>query len=101
MKRLNRYPRSMAAVFGLLGTLMVGVLPVAAQAEGPAMTGTAPDVPGAVPAPAAPSTPAACASVQEFYSTDCPLTWRGITVYGTYDVGVGWVSHGLPENGHN
>jgi len=29
------------------------------------------------------------------------LTWRGITIYGTYDVGVGWVSHGLPESGYN
>jgi predicted porin len=30
-----------------------------------------------------------------------PLTWHGITLYGTLDVGVGWVSHGLPENGYN
>jgi predicted porin len=29
------------------------------------------------------------------------LTWHGITLYGTYDIGVGWVSHGLPENGYN
>jgi predicted porin len=29
------------------------------------------------------------------------LSWHGITAYGTYDVGVGWVSHGLPENGYN
>ena len=53
------------------------------------------------PAPAAPSTPEACASFQEFVATDCPLTWHGITLYGAYDVGVGWVSHGLPENGYN
>jgi predicted porin len=52
-------------------------------------------------APAAPPTPAPCASVQEFVASDCPLTWHGITLYGTYDVGVGWVSHGLPENGYN
>ncbi len=43
----------------------------------------------------------ACTSVQQFNNTDCSLTWRGITVYGTYDVGVGWVSHGLPENAYN
>jgi predicted porin len=55
----------------------------------------------AEPAPAAPTTPTACASVQEFRATDCSLTWNGITLYGTYDVGVGWVSHGLPENGYN
>jgi len=29
------------------------------------------------------------------------LTWHGITLYGAVDVGVGWVSHGLPENGDN
>jgi predicted porin len=42
-----------------------------------------------------------CASVQDFFASDCPLTWHGITLYGSYDVGVGWVSHGLPENGWN
>ena len=30
-----------------------------------------------------------------------PLTWHGITLYGTYDVGLGWVSHGMPANGYN
>jgi len=48
-----------------------------------------------------PSTPDACASGHEFATTDCALTWHGVTVYGAYDVGVGWVSHGLPENGYN
>ena len=43
----------------------------------------------------------ACANGQEFATTDCALTWHGITLYGAYDVGVGWVSHGLPENGYN
>ena len=52
-------------------------------------------------APAAPPTPEACANFQEFVATACPLTWHGITIYGAYDVGVGWVSHGLPENGYN
>ena len=47
------------------------------------------------------STPDPCASGHEFATTDCTLTWHGITVYGAYDVGVGWVSHGLPENGYN
>jgi predicted porin len=44
---------------------------------------------------------ASCASFQDFIHTDCPLTWHGITLYGTYDVGVGWVSHGLPESPYN
>ena len=29
------------------------------------------------------------------------LTWHGITLYGAYDIGLGWVSHGLPVNGYN
>ena len=45
--------------------------------------------------------PDSCTSGHEFANTDCTLTWHGITVYGAYDVGVGWVSHGLPENGYN
>jgi predicted porin len=59
------------------------------------------DLPTAEPAPAALPTPEACASFHEFVATACPLTWHGITIYGAYDVGVGWVSHGLPENGYN
>jgi predicted porin len=47
------------------------------------------------------STPDPCTSGHEFATTDCTLTWHGITVYGAYDIGVGWVSHGLPENGYN
>jgi predicted porin len=45
--------------------------------------------------------PDVCASPLEFATTDCALTWHGVTVYGAYDVGVGWVSHGLPVNGNN
>ena len=45
--------------------------------------------------------PQACTSVKDFLATDCTLTWYGITIYGAYDIGVGWVSHGLPENGYN
>jgi hypothetical protein len=46
-------------------------------------------------------TPDPCASGHDFATTDCALTWHGITLYGAYDIGVGWVSHGLPENGYN
>jgi predicted porin len=49
----------------------------------------------------APAAPDPCTSGHEFATTDCALTWHGITLYGAYDVGVGWVSHGLPENGYN
>jgi len=48
-----------------------------------------------------PKTPGACTSGHEFATTDCSLTWHGITAYGAYDVGIGYVSHGLPVNGYN
>ena len=41
--------------------------------------------------------PAGCAPL----TLDGPLTFCGITIFGTVDAGVGWVSHGLPENGQN
>jgi len=47
------------------------------------------------------SIPDVCANGHEFATTDCALTFHGITLYGAYDVGVGYVSHGLPENGYN
>lgn len=55
------------------------------------------------PTPAANAAPGstACTSVHEFATTDCPLTWYGVTLFGVYDVGVGWVSHGMPENAYN
>ena len=53
------------------------------------------------PAPAAPHAADPCANGHEFAVTDCALTWHGITVYGAYDVGGGWVSHGLPQSPYN
>ena len=48
-----------------------------------------------------PNTPDPCASGHEFATSDCTLTWHGITLYGAYDIGIGWVSHGLPQNPYN
>src|ERR1700736_5229382 len=47
----------------------------------------------------APSQPATCGSLEDFAVTNCPLTWNGITVYGTIDAGVTWRSPGAPFNG--
>lgn len=47
-------------------------------------------------APPAASTPKPCTDPWEFVTTDCPLTWYGVTLYGTVDAGVGWQSHGAP-----
>jgi len=48
-----------------------------------------------------PKSPDPCTTAHDFATTDCTLTWHGITMFGAYDVGAGWVSHGLPENGYN
>src|SRR3981189_833014 len=45
------------------------------------------------------SQPATCSSLADFVVTACPLTWDGITVYGTIDGGGTWLSHGAPFNG--
>src|ERR1700686_5398865 len=45
------------------------------------------------------SQPATCSSLEDFVLTACPLSWNGITVYGTIDGGVTWMSHGAPFNG--
>src|SRR5215469_10439995 len=42
-----------------------------------------------------------CTSFEEFIHSDCPLTWHGITLYGTFDAGVTWVSHGMPQSPYN
>ena len=34
----------------------------------------------------------------QFFTTNCPLSWYGITIYGTVDMGVAWQSHGTPFN---
>jgi predicted porin len=47
----------------------------------------------------APSQPPTCSSLEDFVTTSCPLTWSGITVYGTIDAGATWASHGAPFNG--
>jgi predicted porin len=77
--------------------------PDAASASGTASSQAQPaaTLPAAAPSPAAPPTRTGCTSFEEFFYTDCPLSRYGVTLYGAYDIGVGWVSHGLPENGYN
>jgi predicted porin len=51
------------------------------------------------PLPTAVTTAVACSSLWDFLVTSCPLSWYGITIYGTVDTGVTWQSHGTPFNG--
>ena len=48
--------------------------------------------------PPAPATVGSCTSFQDFLTTACPLTYYGITLYGTVDVGYGWEKFGAPWN---
>lgn len=41
----------------------------------------------------------AAAAPATLLTGDGPLTWKGITVFGTIDAGLGWASSGLPING--
>ena len=50
------------------------------------------------PPPLTPAPLVSCTSAVQFFVTDCPLTYYGITVYGTIDMGGGWESHGAPYN---
>lgn len=54
------------------------------------------DMPVKAQPAAADSTPKPCTTFEDFITTNCQLTWHGITVYGTLDAGVGWQSHGAP-----
>ena len=50
------------------------------------------------PAPISPPPLVSCTGVVQFFVTDCPLTYYGITVYGTIDMGEGYETHGVPFN---
>ena len=49
-----------------------------------------------------PASPPSCfASFVDYFlasAEECPLTWNGITLYGTIDMGAGYQTHGAPFN---
>ena len=73
--QINKFGVSVAMVLGLAGAACAS----AALADDIMVT--------KAPPPAAQPAPAACTGVVEFF-TSCPLSWYGITVYGTVDAGV-------------
>jgi predicted porin len=82
---MKRLALSAALVLGLAGI---------AYADDPPLLTKAPPA----PAPAAPAAVPACTNLWDFVATACPLSWYGITVYGTVDVGGGWELHSMPYN---
>jgi predicted porin len=50
------------------------------------------------PGPPPATGPASCVAPVEFFTTDCVLSYWGVTFYGAVDMGVGWESHGAPLN---
>jgi hypothetical protein len=48
---------------------------------------TASDIATKAPPPTAVTAPVACSSLSDFLVTSCPLSWYGITIYGTVDAG--------------
>ena len=82
MKNFGKILLASTAVIALGGAANAADLPVYTKAP-----------------PLAPAPPlVSCTSAVQFIVTDCPLTYYGITVYGTVDVGGGYESHGTPFN---
>jgi hypothetical protein len=77
--------RTLELSAGMIAAAAMILSPVGAQAQQMATTEAAP---ASRPTTEAPANPDA-------------LTWHGITLYGAYDVGFGWVSHGLPQSAYN
>jgi len=69
-------------------TLVGATYATSALADGPMLT----------KAPLAPAAAASCGSFYDFFFSACPLTWYGVTVYGTVDAGGGYETHGAPFN---
>lgn len=74
----------------LLGGVMASTLGAAAWAA------DLPTKKEAVPVAATGS--ASCTDVMGFFTTDCALTYWGVTFYGAVDMGAGWESHGAKLN---
>lgn len=83
---------------GLMCGATIFATPSLAQQTGGQAQTTPPQVTQGAPlqvTQAAPPQPATCASLHDFITTTCPLTWYGITAYGTIDMGGSWQSHGV------
>jgi predicted porin len=76
---------------GTCGALLLAIGPALC-----AVGAQAADMPVKAPPSAADAPPKSCTDSWAFLATNCQLTWQGITLYGTVDMGAGWQSHGAP-----
>jgi predicted porin len=64
------------------------------------------DLPSQQPTPTVPEASPASSCFASLYDflvadpDDCPLAWNGVRLYGRFDYGVGYESHGVPFNGN-
>jgi predicted porin len=71
-----------------------------------AWSAAAADLPTQPRTPAQSPTPASTSCFASLYDfliadpDDCPLAWNGVTLYGRFDYGAGYESHGVPFNGN-
>jgi predicted porin len=82
--------------FGVCAAMILGIAGAACTSDAWADNIMVTKAPPPVAAPSSPPPPVPCGTLWDFVATACPLTWSGITVYGTIDVGGGWQSHGAP-----
>jgi predicted porin len=82
--------KSLALRAAASAALLVGCVGTTYAADRDAMVTKAP------PVSAPPSGPTTCTSVQDFFLTGCQLTWYGVRIFGTIDVGGGYQTRGAP-----
>ena len=96
---LRMMANDIKSFWGVCTAMILGIAGAACTGEAWADSIMVTKTPPPAAMPASPPPPAPCSSVWDFVATACPLSWYGITVYGTIDVGGGWLSHGTPFNG--
>ena len=85
--------KSLALLAAVSGVLLLGCAGTTYAADSDSMVTKAPLVTKAPPPPSGPLT---CTGVQDFFLTDCQLTWYGVRIFGAIDVGGGYQTHGAP-----
>src|SRR5258708_19852272 len=85
------------AKFGIWGAVLLTGVGASGRGDAWGANIWAADVTPMTPKPTTEAAaPKPCTDSSDFISTNCQLTWQGITIYGVVDMGFGWQSHGAP-----